>query len=232
MATVAKPEFTAEADGDQLVVLDGVDWGGYSSMLKLRGTRSLPKIRYLDGRLALMSPSYAHERLKKLLGSFIEITLEGLGVRFVASGSTTFRRKRRMGGVEGDETYYLKDLAGLRGKSRIDLRVDPPPDLAVEVVVSHGADDAVEVYRRLGVAEVWIGTEAGLEFLTLGEDGTYAEAETSRAIPGQTPTEAHSWIVRDDFPDDYEWRQALRRWVAEVLAPRQGRRDDASGSQD
>lgn len=216
MATVAKPESTA----DQLVVFDGVEWGGYNSVLKLRGARNRLKVVYLDGRLTVMSPGYAHEPLKKLLGGFIEIALEGLGIRFIASGSTTLRRRRRKGGVEGDETYYLKNLAELRGKSRIDLRVDAPPDLAVEVVVSHDADDAVEVYRRLGVPEVWIGSGEAMVFLALGEDGAYAPAAESRAIPGLTAPEVHSWIARDDFPDDFEWRRALRRWVAEELAPR------------
>ncbi|OJW24612.1 MAG: hypothetical protein BGO49_06090 [Planctomycetales bacterium 71-10] len=220
MATVAKPESTTDVEGDQLVVFEGVEWGGYNSVLKLRGARGLPKVVYLDGRLTLMSPSYIHERLKKLLGSFIEIALEGLGIRFVAAGSTTLRRRRRKGGVEGDETYYLKNLADLRGKTRIDLRVDAPPDLAVEVVVSHDADDAVEVYRRLGVPEVWVSSEERMIFLTLGEDGAYAPAAESRAVPGLTPSEVHSWITRDDFPDDFEWRRVLRRWVDEELAPR------------
>ncbi len=220
MATVTKPGAIADAGDDQLVVFESVDWGGYASILKVRGERNRPKAVYLDGRLTLMSPGYAHERLKKLLGGFVEIALEGLGVPFLAAGSTTLRRKRRRGGVEGDETYYLKNLADLRGKSRIDLRVDPPPDLAVEVVVSHDADDAVEVYRRLGVPEVWVGSAEGLAFLTLKEDGAYVSAAESRAIPGLTAAEVPSWIVRDDFPDDFEWRRGLRRWVADELAPR------------
>lgn len=222
MATAATTGSTREADGDQLVALENMDWEGYRAFLRLRGERRRPKVVYLDGRLTLMSPGYAHERLKKRLGGLIEIALEGLGVPFVAAGSTTLRRKRGRGGVEGDETYYLRNLAALRGKRRIDLRVDPPPDLAVEVVVSHEADDAVEVYRRLGVPEVWVCGEAELTFLLLDERGAYAASETSRAIPGLAASEARPWVIRDDFPDDFEWRRALRRWVAEVLAPRRG----------
>lgn len=232
MATVTTPGPMREADGDQLVVLDRMDWEGYGVLLGLRGERRRPKVVYLDGRLTLMSPGYTHERLKTLLRVFIEIALEGLDIRFVGAGSTTLRRKRRRGGVEGDETYYLRNLAGLRGKRHIDLRVDPPPDLAVEVVVSHGADDAVEVYRRLGVPEVWVCAEAGLTILLLDERGAYAASETSRAVPGLAASEAHSWVVRDDFPDDFEWRQALRRWVVEVLAPRRGRSGDDPTSRD
>ncbi len=228
MATVASPESTIETEGDQLVVIDGVSWTGFAAFLRLRGERARPKVVYLDGRLSLMSPGYTHEHLKKRLGVFIETAMEGLGVRFVMAGSTTLRRKRKRGGVEGDETYYLRNLEALRGKKRLDLRVDPPPDLVVEVVVSHDADDSIEVYRRLGVREVWVCTELELAFLTLGDDGDYAATVTSIALPGLTGPEALSWALRDDFPDDFEWRQAIRRWVAEELAARRVRRQDES----
>ena len=224
MATVATTIPTIETEGDQLVVMDGVSWTGYAAFLRLRGERSRPKVVYLDGRLSLMSPGFAHERMKTLLRVFIEIALGGLGIQFVPAGSTTLRHKRKRGGVEGDETYYLRNLEVLRGKKRLDLRVDPPPDLAVEVVVSHAADDAVEVYRRFGVPEVWVCTETGLTFLLLDERGDYAASETGLAIPGLTADEARAWIVRDDFPGEIEWRRAIRRWVAEELAPRRDRR--------
>jgi Uma2 family endonuclease len=220
MKTAATPGYVGQAEGDQLVALENMDWEGYRAFLRLRGGRRHPKVVYLDGRLTLTSPGYAHERLKKRLRGLVEIALEGLGIRFVAAGSTALRRKRRRGGVEWDEAYYLNNLAALRGERRIDLRVDPPPDLAVAVVVSHDADDAVEVYRRLGVPEVWVCTEAESTFLLLDERGDYAASRASRAVPGLAVAEALPWAVRDDFADDFEWRQAFRRWVAEVLAPR------------
>ena len=65
------------------------------------------------------------------------------------------------GGVEGDQTYYFANAARVRGKKKIDLRRDPPPDLAIEVVVTHDADEAVEVYRRFRVPEVWVCDQDG-----------------------------------------------------------------------
>ena len=72
------------------------------------------------------------------------------------AGSTTFRRRAKRGGVEGDQTLLSGQLDRIRGKKKISLKIDPPPDLAIEVVVTHEADEAVEVYRRFRVPEVWI----------------------------------------------------------------------------
>ena len=220
MATITTPESTAEIQGDQLVALEGIDWAGYAAMLRLRGERSLPRMTYLDGRLSLVSPSYRHENLKKLLDYFIASALAGLGVPFLPAGSTTFRRRRKRGGVEGDESYYIANRGRIHGKAVIDLRIDPPPDLAIEVVVSHDADDAIEVYRRLGVPEVWICTPAEIIMLTLGEDGLYAKVESSVAVPGVSATEVHSWIHRPMEAGVTAWADEVRRWAAEVLAKR------------
>lgn len=220
METFTTSEPAAETQGDQLVALEGIDWAGYAAMLRLRGEHSLPRMTYLDGRLSLVSPSYRHETLKKLLDYFIASALAGLGVPFLPAGSTTFRRKRKRGGVEADETYYIANRARIQGKAAVDLRIDPPPDLAVEVVVAHDADDAIEVYRRLGVPEVWICTPAEIVMLTLAEDGRYAEVESSAAVPGVRAAEVHSWINRPMEAGVTAWADEVRRWAAEVVARR------------
>ncbi len=224
MATVVEPKHAAGMESDQLVALEGIDWPGYVAMLRLRGERGLPRMTYLDGRLSLVSPSHRHETLKKLLDYFIAATLAGLDVPFVPAGSTTLRRRGKRGGVEGDETYYIANYAGMRGKTAIDLRVDPPPDLAVEVVVTHDADDAVEVHRRLGVPEVWICAPGEVVMLVLGEDGRYAPAAASAAVPGVTPAEVRDWLARPMDAGATAWMDEVRRWAAEVVAPRRGAR--------
>ena len=126
-----------EGDGDQCVVLRDIGWKGYTTLLRVRGKRSIPRMVYLDGSLLLLSPSFFHERLKELLGCFIMILVGELEIPCVMAGSTTFRRRAKRGGVEGDQTYYLANLDRIRGKKKISLKVDPPPDLAIEVVTSH-----------------------------------------------------------------------------------------------
>ena len=136
------------------------------------------------GASTSVSPSFAHEYLKERLGIFVMEVVVGLDIPCIPCGSTTFRRRARRGGVEGDQTFYLANLARIRGKKKIDLRTDPPPDLAIEAVATHDADAAVEVYRRLRVPEVWVCDQARLSILVLQADGRYAEAGSERRLPG------------------------------------------------
>ncbi len=221
MSTAIAPTArTTEIDGDQCVVLWNIGWKGYTTLLKVRGERSDPRMVYLDGSLLLLSPSYFHERLKKLLGCFIMILIEELEIPCLMAGSTTFRRRAKRGGVEGDETYYLANLDRIRGKKKISLKIDPPPDLAIEVVASHDPDDALEVYRRFRVPEVWICDENQLTILVLQPDGQYVHSERGHAFSFLTASEIHSWISRGQDSNDMEWIKELRRWIAEVVVPR------------
>ena len=197
-----------------------VGWKGYSLLLRLRGPRSFPKMVYLDGTVSLMSPGYPHERLKKRLGWIVEETAVVLRRPFIATGSTTFRRSSRKGGVEGDQSYYLANAARVLGKDRIDLKVDPPPDLAIEAVDTHTSDRSIKVYRRLRVPELWIGDETERVILVLQIDGEYARSETSLAFPLLRAAEIQAWATRPQTNSDADWLHDWRRWVRRTLRPR------------
>ncbi|MBX6313905.1 MAG: Uma2 family endonuclease, partial [Isosphaeraceae bacterium] len=77
------------------------------------------------------------------------------GIACEDAGETAFRRDLGGGGM-GDRTYYFGGHATqMHGPKDIDLAVDPPPDLAVEVEVTHSPTEALAVYQRLGVPEIW-----------------------------------------------------------------------------
>jgi Uma2 family endonuclease len=219
MATVSI-ETIREIDADQCVELHDVDWKGYSALLRLRGDRSTPRIVYLDGTVWLMSPAFAHEKLNERLGWIVEVLGEELDVPFIAAASTTLCRRRKRGGVEGDQTYYLANERHVRDKKKINLRTDPSPDLAIEAVHSHDADAAIEVYRRFKVPEVWVCDEAELVILVLRPNRKYARATTSAAFPFLTAPEIHERVTRPQSESDMEWFKVLRCWVKETLAPR------------
>ena len=189
-------------------------------MLRLRGERGVPRMTYLDGNLWLMSPSFSHERLAERLGYFVMEVVVGLDIPCVTAGHTTFRRKKKRGGVEGDKTFYLANEERVRGKINIDLRVDPPPDLAIEAVYTHGATPAVKVWRRLGVPEVWACDEDCLRILVLQANGRYVESETSVAFPFLTAAEIFEWASRLQIVSETDWVKDVRRWVQETLIPR------------
>jgi Uma2 family endonuclease len=221
MATATQTSaLTFSLEDDQYVELRGIGWVGYKTILRLRGDRSRPKMIYLDGDLLLMSPALPHERLKMRLGYFVVEVAVGLKIPSLYRGQTTFRRRKKEAGVESDESYYFGSEARIRGKKEIDLRVDPPPDLAIEAVHTHGAATALEVLRRLRVPEVWVCDDDGLRILVLRANRRYAESDKSLAFPFLTAAEILDWAQRPQVASDLEWMMELRQWVQEVLVPR------------
>ncbi len=226
LGTSPAPLLVTSVEGDQCVVLRAVGWAGYRALLRLRGEKSVPRMTYLDGDLWLMSPSFSHERLAERLGLFVMVVVEELDIPCTPAGHTTFRRKKKRGGVEGDKTFYLANEGRIRGKENIDLRFDPPPDLAIEAVYTHGAAPAVEVWRRFRVPEIWACDEDRLRILAIGADGRYAESGMSIAFPFLTATEVFEWVSRPQTCSETDWIKDVRRWVRKVLVRRVGGQGD------
>ncbi|MGE3819884.1 MAG: Uma2 family endonuclease [Isosphaeraceae bacterium] len=219
MATTLPQNPTAIAT-DQWVHLPA-PWGAYRRLLRARGENGRPRYVFMDGRLTIVSPGHRHESLKTRLTALIDEILVGLSIDFHASGEVTLLQSRRpRTGAEADATYYLTRIDEIRGKADLVMGEDPPPDLAVEVVVSHPEHDAIEAYRRFGVREVWVCRRTGLEFLTLGRDGRYQASSTSAVLPFLASEELEPWVFRDDPPSETQIRRAFRAWVQETLAPR------------
>ena len=224
MAIATQPRTTP--GGDQLVELAGTDWKGYLTLLRLRGERSKPRIVYLDGKVLFMSPSYLHERLAERLGLLVVEVAVGLKIRFISSGHTTFRRAKKKGGVEGDKSFYFENAQKIRGQDRIQHRNDPPPDLVIEVVHSHGAEEALEVWRRFGVPEVWVRNSEELSIFVLNGGGRYVESPSSVVFPLLTASEILGWVGRSQDDDELAWIIDLRNWVRTEVFPRQLTRPD------
>ena len=220
-----------EAEGDQCVAIHDIGWKGYCTLLRLRGERSVPRMVYLDGTVWVISPSCPHERLKTRLGRFVSEVVTGLEIPCIAAASTTFRRRAKRGGVEGDQTYYLANEKRVRGKAKLHLKIDPPPDLAIEAVHSHDADGAIEVYRRFKVPEVWVCDEDELTILVLQPNGRYAESATSASFPLLTAAEVYEWVRSPQPEPDTAWINQLRTWVKRTLKPHIQRQDQNSGQE-
>src|SRR5437588_984815 len=119
----------------QRLVLHGVSWREYTRMLRAFAERPGFRLTYDRGTLEIMSPLFEHEIDADLLGRFVVVLTEELGLTIKAGRSTTFRRRRMRRGLEPDHSWWIAHEPQMRGKRRIDLRVGPPPDLAVEVDV-------------------------------------------------------------------------------------------------
>jgi len=202
------------------IAMPGIGWSGYKTMLRLRGEKSRPRMIYLDGDLWLMSPVFSHDHTANRLNRFVDELTTGLGIRCVPSRSTTFRRRKKQAGVEGDATFYLVNATRLRGLANINLSIDPPPDLAIEAVNTHGASHALAVYRRLGVPEVWVSDSSGMAILALNANKRYIRVDSSVAFPFLSAAEIAEWIYRPFSNDETQWALDLRQWVATVLLSR------------
>jgi Uma2 family endonuclease len=211
MATVLEPD--QRVRGEERFVLHGIDWKVYDTMVQILGNRAAPRLTY-DGRnLELMSPSPAHEIYKIRFGRLLEALAYELNIEILGGGSMTFRRPDVSRGLEPDQCYWIRNEPTVRGKQDIDLSVDPPPDLAIEIDVSRSALDRMSIYSKLGIPEVWSFNGNSLRIQLLQSDGTYAESETSLCLPPLPVQELIPFLQPDDQTGD---TARIRRFVAQV----------------
>ena len=163
------------------VHLQNVTWDMYQKLLRSVGEQNL-RLTYDQGELEIMSPLPEHEIEKKLLARLIESMGDELEIDVEGLGSTTFKRKSLKKGLEPDECYYIRSASAIRGKKRLDLKREPPPDLAVEVDLSYRTIDKRAIYAALAVPEIWSLDGGKLEFLHLRR-GKYEPRETSLSFP-------------------------------------------------
>ncbi len=123
-------------------------------------------------------PLPKYEREKSLLGDLVKILLEELGMDCECFGSTTCKRQEMNFGIEPDQCFYIQNHHTMIGNNRLNLAIDPPPDLAIEGDVT----SQTEAYTRLGVPELWVYGEAELTIYVL-QSGQYQRSEGSAIFP-------------------------------------------------
>lgn len=162
---------------------DGVSWEDYEQLLREADGRSGVRMFYDRGRLAIMTVTRLHEMYSRLLHLIVHALAEKNGLDVESCGSTTLKDRTLLQGAEPDECFYLKNAARIVGKKWIDLSVDPPPDLLIEVDVANESTTKPGFYSSIGVPEVWIcDREGSIRFLSLRDSG-YHEVPTSAVFP-------------------------------------------------
>ena len=204
----------------QRLLLHGVDWRTYSRLLHLFEDRPSLRFTYDQGSLEIMSPTHAHESDADFLGRLAVTLTEELGLPLKAGGSTTLRRQRRRRGLEPDKCCWIAHEAAVRGKRQIDLRVDPPPDLVIEVDVTSRSLNRLGIYAALGVPEVWRLDRQMLTFLALDPNGIYAALNRSLSLPLVTPADLAGFLVLRGTLDENAVVSQFRAWVRHQAAGR------------
>lgn len=184
---------------DHFVHLHGATWADYERLLEMRGECSVPRITYLEGTIEIMSPSQTHEVVKSTIGRLVETWCLERGVAFTTVGSWTLASKKDECGLEPDECYVFGEL----GQSA-------RPDLAIEVVWTSGGIGKLDVYRKLGVAEVWFWRKGRITVHRLRGD-QYVEVPQSVALPGIDLDRLLEFIERPSTSQAIlDYRAALR----------------------
>jgi Uma2 family endonuclease len=212
-------------EDEQCLVLVSIPWRQYEAVLQAFPEQPGLRITYIDGRLTLLSPTHRHDWHEKAMCHLVIAIANALGIEWEAAGHTTYRLEGLAAGVEGDDTFYFgANAERMRGVQEIDLTTQPPPDLAIEVEVTHPADSAVAAWGRIGVPEVW-RLDVDRRTLTFGlrrADGTYPPSPRSAAFPELEPNDVLAQLQMALQIGSSRWFAQLDGWVRNVLLPRRG----------
>jgi Uma2 family endonuclease len=202
----------SQLDVQQAVLYDGIDWDTYERILAAFGDRRF-RHTYRDGMLEIMSPLNQHEWIKKILGRIIEMAAWRMQIPIRSCGSTTLRKKLKRRGLEPDECYYVANEPVVRARADIDFRRDPPPDLAIEIDVTHRSIDRFEAYAKLGVAEIWRHDTEQLTFYKADGKGSYSAIKKSVAFPFFTAAEVQRYVEMLTLMDENSIMDELVAWL-------------------
>lgn len=197
----------------QRMVLHGVDWRGYQAIGRALADRPGLRITYDRGVLEIMTTSPDHERFKRFLDRLITAWTEEMGLPLGCLGSMTFKRQKYLRGLEPDNCYWIAHEGEIRNKSHIDFRIDPPPDLVVEVDISHSSLDRMGIYGILSVPEVWRYSKGILRFRARQPDGNYADTPTSLSLPPLKPADLMPFLAMRVGADENAIVRQFRAWI-------------------
>jgi Uma2 family endonuclease len=166
---------------EQRVVLRDISWETYERLLKDLESCSAPRLTYDRGVLEIMSPLSEHERCNRNLSLLVEIFAEEFHIEVGNLGSTTFKREIFHRGFEPDSCFYIQNEARIRNTRRVDLEVDPPPDLVIEIDLTNDSIDKFPLFANLGVPEVWRISRRKVNIHVL-EGALYRRQESSEVL--------------------------------------------------
>ena len=199
-------------DTTQRILLPGVRWYTYEALLADMDDTPAARLAYDHGTLEIMVPSFSHEQLNRLLAAVVEALAMSMHLDFINAGSTTFKREDVARGFEPDSCFYLQHVDAVRGHPTIDLATDPPPDLLIEIDITHPSLDKLPIYAVIGVPEVWRYAEQQMIIYRLG-DGTYSVVDISVVLPGVTAQQLEHFVLLSRTMPRHAWFAAIQSHV-------------------
>ncbi len=202
------------------ILLDRVSWQQFEDILTELGDRRAARVSYSNGILEIMVPLPEHEKAKEIIGDIVKMLLTECGLDYDALGSTTLKNAQMTQAVEPDACFYIQNQRLTIGKNRLDLSIDPPPDLAIEIDLTSRTQ--LDNYRILGVPELWRYDKQGLHIYLL-RSGEYLESVSSDIFPDLPIVELVDRSVRQSQEiGSSQAIKELRKWLVD-----RNRSDDA-----
>jgi Uma2 family endonuclease len=197
---------------DERVVLSCVSWETYERLLTDDEERRVPRMTYDQGVLELVTPSTPHEEDAATITRIVDIVAANLGIPIRSVGSTTFRRQDLERGFEPDASFYVQNEKRIRGQRDVDLTVDPPPDVVLEMEMSRSALDKLPLFASMGIPEVWRCDGQRVTIFILEQD-RYRESSNSLALPVLTSDILTRFLAESRTALSPDWFQAVSDWA-------------------
>jgi Uma2 family endonuclease len=201
----------------QRVLLRGVSWSEFEAILEELGDHRSARVAYDNGILEIMTPLPEHEDDKESIGDLLKALLEELDIEFRTLGSTTFKNQQMLQGIEPDQCFYIQNEALIRGKKRLDLQVDPPPDLVLEIDVTSRTHPSI--YEALKVPELWRFEKGKLQINVL-RDGNYIVEAESKIFPGLPIETLTQYSQQSKILGRNATMKLFRQWVQQWIGNR------------
>ncbi|BAZ25714.1 hypothetical protein NIES4073_66200 [Kalymmatonema gypsitolerans NIES-4073] len=199
----------------QRVLFSDVTWQELETILEELGEHRAARIAYDRGILEIMAPLPEDEYAKEIISDLLKALLEELDIEFISLGSTTFKNQAMAQGIEPDQCFYIKNESKIRGKKRLDLTVDPPPDLALEVDVTSRTHP--NIYESLKLPELWRFDKGKLQ-INLLQNGDYVESQESFNFPRLPLVEAiPQYLEQSKTAGRNATIKAFRLWVQQQI---------------
>ncbi|MGH9388013.1 MAG: Uma2 family endonuclease [Vicinamibacteria bacterium] len=199
---------------DPEVLLRSVSWETYEKLLEDLSDCSVPHLTYDRGVLSIMSPTNEHEEYNRALNLIVEIVAAELEVRARVLGSSTFKRKDLRQGFEPDSCFYVASAKRIRGKKKLDLAVDPPPDLVIEIDITTSSIPKMPIFAHFGVPEVWQFDGRSLRMWKLQGD-EYTSINRSLSFSILSPRVLEDFLAKSEkWEDRPRLVRFIREWVA------------------
>jgi len=201
---------------EKRVQLYNISWQAYESILTAIGDQRSALLTYYKGSLEIMTPLEKHENSSDSIDHFIQVLTEERDLNIKSMASTTLKHPNIRVGAEPDKAYYIANEKLVRGKI-VDIQIDPPPDLIVEVDITHTDINKNALYAEMGVPEFWRYNGQILTIYCL-KSGVYEAVETSPTFPGVPKERLYQFLQDCAEVGETQAKRDFRAWIKEQLA--------------